>query len=188
MKPLGILLIVLLVNVCVYADDNLSPDLSSPGSEAEKRHKATIKRPKTRPRHQKTGKSITLTNLSPEQNKKIKYHEDPIMKDGVNLYLILYGLWTQDQVTILQKFLGGLKGSPWYDIIVSKYYSGTARTKMSGEINLVTTYMDADSLNISAKTTKIISTEADFQQIIQNAINGNNVADDPDNGLYLTYQ
>ena len=107
----------------------------------------------------------------------ISYHGGPVLYNGVKVYLIWYGNWSGNTATsILPTLVGGLSGSPYYNINTT-YYDGLNR-KVPNLVTLGAQTTDAYSQGKSNLSDGAINA------IVARAISTNALPTDP-NGLYM---
>ena len=111
----------------------------------------------------------------------ISYHNGPVIAGTPNTYVIFYGNWTAstgpnsfETQFILSNFLSEIGGSPRFQ--VNATYPGSNGTPSGGTIYGGTV--------VSSSTHGIDLDAADFQGIISDRINANQLPLDP-NGIYL---
>jgi Phosphate-induced protein 1 conserved region len=107
----------------------------------------------------------------------ISYHGGPVMTNGVRVYVIWYGDWTGDSATtILPALLGGIGGSPYYN--VNTTYSNGAGVRVPNSVTLAAQTTDAYSQGKSNLS------DAQINAIVSRAITTNALPKDA-NGLYF---
>ncbi len=105
----------------------------------------------------------------------ISYHNGPVMENGVNIYYIWYGDWTQDSTanTILTNFANAIGGSPYFNINTT--YGDTV-ANVPNTVHYIKSATDLGSLGTSLS-------DANIWTIVSNAISGGLGADP--NGMYF---
>lgn len=107
---------------------------------------------------------------------QIYFHGGPVLNNGVNVYLIWYGNWTNNTaVPILSDLIEGLNGSPYFNIN-STYYDYTGKFVVNN-VNL------KGSINDPYSRSSVIN-DGDIYTIVTNALNQGKLPAD-ENGIYL---
>lgn len=112
----------------------------------------------------------------------IQYNGGPVMNDpdGVNVYFIWYGDWSNDIHTqaVLTDFVTHLGKSPYYNIATTYYdYKGAEKDFIKNKV----TYVGAITDNYSYGS---VLTDDDVGFILQNAVASGKLPADP-NGVYM---
>lgn len=112
----------------------------------------------------------------PGSTSTITYHNGPVMTDpnGVKIYYVWYGTWTDAQKQILRDFATGIGGTPYYGINTS-YYDAAKRYVA----NKATFAGEATAPYIGASLT-----DAQIQTLVTDRITNKDLVADP-NGVYF---
>lgn len=112
----------------------------------------------------------------PGSTSTITYHNGPVMTDpnGVNIYYVWYGTWSDTQKSILRDFATGIGGTPYYGINTS-YYDSLKRYVA----NKAAFAGEATAPYIGASLT-----DAQIQTLVTDRIAANELVSDP-NGVYF---
>lgn len=112
----------------------------------------------------------------PGSTSSITYHNGPVMTDpnGVKIYYVWYGTWSDTQKAILRDFATGIGGTPYYGIN-STYYDA-AKKYVANKAALAG---EATAPYIGASLT-----DAQIQTLVTDRIKANELVSDP-NGVYF---
>jgi hypothetical protein len=119
------------------------------------------------------------TGGSVVQGNGISYHNGPVMRDGVNIYYIWYGDWTQDPTAnaILTDYATYVGGSPYFNINTT--YGDTVGNvpNTPATIRYVSSTSDTGSLGTSLN-------DGSIWTLVTNALSGGKLPVDP-KGVYF---
>ncbi len=94
----------------------------------------------------------------------INYHGGPVMNGLTKVYVLYYGTWTANQMTIVNSLLQTLGGTPTFRTNTTYYsLSGTTKSYVQNSVTLMSTHVDNYSLG------KTLS-DANIQTLVGNAI------------------
>lgn len=106
----------------------------------------------------------------------ISYHNGPVMRNGVKIYYIWYGDWSQDSTAnaILTDFAANIGGSPYFNINTAY---GDTIGNVPNTVQYTASTTDSGSLGTSLS-------DGNIWTIVSNALSSNRLPLDPD-GVYF---
>jgi hypothetical protein len=126
-----------------------------------------------------TTSSSTTTTASTSNG--INYHGGPVMVTTTNAYEIWYGNWTTQSTparqALVDGFLKGIGGTPWYNINAS-YYNSTG-------IHVMNSVHVAGSTTVGGSYATSLS-DSGVANVVSNAITSGALPNDP-NGVYFVF-